>query len=252
MSKKTKNFATAAAPVIEAVMEQLLSLASEAQALEWLRVIEDGFVTSKHQLPTKDRRKSVILWVKDYEVSDEEKAKGYLGHFIAVSYKPKDKRWTLYPTKMLMDLKHHPQRAYKNDQKHPNWGHPILRAIKKSKPYKTLDAANAALNSLHEDFPTASIPTKSKLYLMIFSREDNPAKPVQKYVFEIRALPNGHYTIDYRLNDGKKEAQPKTMRKKLPKKTVAQSGVQKDNKTKENKGLFTARESLRRQRKTRK
>ncbi len=227
-------------------------------------MLEASFVTSKQQLPAEGKKKSVILWVKDYDITPEEKEKGYLGNFIAISYKQADKKWTLYPTKILMDLKHHPLRAYKNDQKHPNWGHPILRAIKKKTPYKTLDAANKALMQLHEQYPTASIPTKSKFYLMIFSREANPAMPVQKYVFEIKTNSDGSYGIDVRLNDYKAKKKSKQPKKKQKiNKDVTKSNVTVTTqpnpvpsvpKTSETEaaGKFTARESLRRQKKGRK
>ncbi|MDE3059544.1 MAG: hypothetical protein KGJ06_00865 [Pseudomonadota bacterium] len=220
----TKKLAFSNTPTIEAVTEQALRLASEEQAIEWLEMLEHHFIVSRHQIDEKTKRKSLILWIKGYEVTKEEKAKGYLGNFAAITYKQVNNKWTLYPTKMYVELAQHPQRKYQNNAKHPNWGHPILRSIQKKKTYETIEAAEADLMKLHEQFPMASIPAKKRFYLMIFSRDTDRNKPVKKYVFEIKVLPEGGFYIDFKLNDYQAK-QSKPVKQEKAKKQAAKTRI---------------------------
>ena len=237
-----KKLADIQFPTIATVMDQLLRLGNEQQAIDFLQNIETHFVISRYQINEENKRHSVILWIKDYDVTPEEDAKGYIGNFAAITYKAVGKKLTLYPTKIFLDLKQHPQRKYINTQKHPNWGHPILKAIKKKKTYKTIEAAHADLARVHEQFPTASIPTKRCLYVMVFSRAEDTKKPIQKYVLEPKALPEGGYYIAVTLNEGKRPKKPES-KKVIPKIPKTSEDV------KAPQGKFTSKEALRRSKK---
>ncbi len=252
-SHKAKKLAVANAPTIEAVTGEMLRLANEQQAIEWLEALEKSFIVSKHQIDEKTKRKSLILWIRGYEVTKEEKEKGYLGNFAAITYKPAANRWTLYPTKIFLDLAKHPQRKYVNDAKHPNWGHPILRTIKKKKTYSTVEEAEADLQKLHEQFPMASIPALKRFYLMIYSRENNSEKPINKYVFRIKVLPEGGFYIDYKINEYKPKLPIKTDSKKavVQTKEAVTSAVAQPQTPENPKGFFASKEELRRKKKRR-
>ncbi len=245
-----KQFAAANIPVIEAVTENLLRLATEQQAIDWLNSLERMFIISKNQIEATgtSNKKSLLLWIKNYDITKEEKEKGYLGNFAVITYKQYNQKWTLYPTKMFVDVAQHPQRKYVNTSQHPNWGHPILRSIKKKKTYQTLEEAQRDLEKLHEQFPTATIPTKKCLYVMIFSRDDDQEKPLHKYVLEVKVLPEGGFYIDHHINTHK----PKKLKTTSP--TVAAPAFIAEHphmtSTEEaKKGFFASREELKRKRK---
>jgi hypothetical protein len=198
---KKKKLATVRNPTIEAVVKQLLRLPDEQSALGRLESLRAYFVTSNKQI-TETKTPSVLLWIKGFEVSNAELAKGYHGHFAVVTYKRlPDGKYTLTATKITMDLKHHPERKYQPvRQRHPNWGHPVLRKIKKNLPYATIEDAAVLLVKLHEEYPDASIPGEMKLYLMIFDRTDDGRKPIKKWIFEIKPTTGEQYIIEYREN----------------------------------------------------
>lgn len=204
--KNKKKFAIAQSPIIEAVIEQLLRLASEQQAITWLETIKNNFIISKQQIYSKNKYRSLILWIKGFSITEEEAEKGCIGNFAVITYRYVNGKWTLYPTKINVPITFHPQRRYQNNSKYPNWGHPILRIIRKKKSYRTVEEARSDLTTLHEQFPIASIPAKNKLYLMIFSRESNAKKTVKKYVLEIKVLSDGIF-IDFKINNYNKKRQ---------------------------------------------
>lgn len=216
-----KKLADVGFPTIAAVLDGLLRLGNAQQAEDFLNKIAEHFVLSKTQIKTETQNPSIILWIRDYDLTPQEIERGYTGNFAAISYKKLGEKWTLYPTKIFVELKLHPHRKYTNTQTHPNWAHPIMKEIRKGKTYKTLEAAQADLAKIHEQFPTATIPTKECLYVMVFSRAENKDKPVQKYILEPKKKADGSFTIDVQQNRG----QP--MRKKKGGKQVAAPAVSK-------------------------
>lgn len=203
---KQKKIATVRNPTIEAVVKQLLRLPDEQAALRKMQALRSHFVTSRKELP-ESKTANVILWVKGFEVSNTELEEGYLGHFAVISPKRMpDGRWTLAATKITLDIKEHPSRKYQaKKQRHPNWGHPVLRKIKKGIKYATVEEAAGLLLKLHEEYPDASIPGELKLYLMVYGRENPGDNPLKKWVFEIK--PEGElYKIDMYENIRKPKA----------------------------------------------
>jgi len=250
--KQGKKLALSNAPSIEAVTNQLLRLANEQQAIDWLAKLENTFITSRHQIDSKSKQRSLIMWIKGYEVNTEEKEKGYIGNFAAIAYKQANGKWTLYPTKVYVPLADHPQRKYTNNAKHPNWGHPIMRGILAKKIYKSVEAAEADMAKLHEQFPTASIPAKKKLYLMVFSRDGDRNKPISKYVFEVKVAPEGGFFIAHKLNEQKAKPADKATKQKKKAKTELLEKVKKSSNTEttekvkdtDNPGFFASKVEL--------
>lgn len=187
-------------PTIGAVLAGTYRFASEEQAKQQLQIFRDHFVLSRHQNEEAGEN-SIILWIKGYSITPEEKKGGYTGNYAVVGLKklPEGKH-TLQATKLESELKYHPQRQ-RPAHKHPNWGHPILRSVKKKRIYATVEAAQAELQLLHEEYPQVTIPLTNKLYLIIYSRQQTP--PAQKYVMEIKVGEEGGFYIDAYPNEYK-------------------------------------------------
>ena len=238
MSAPSKRYASVNNPTINAVVHALFCLPTEALAREKLDTIREHFIISAKQI-ANDAHPSVHLWIKGYEVTPEQKEKGVIGNYALISYKKtgegKDCKWVLNATRLDMPANTHPQRAQvKRDN--PNWGHPVLRSIRKGKHYATLEEAQAELNLLHTQFPKVSIPNMGKLFIMIYCSERPPKERMVKHILKIKLQPDATYLIEC------KENMPKELRglaDKKPKKPVA-----KPLEPSEPKGYFTAKVAL--------
>ena len=206
---KQKKIATVRNPSVEAVVKQLLRLPDEATALRKIEQMRGHFVVSKQNIEESDTP-HLMMWIKGFDVSDEELKKGFLGHFAIIAPKKlPDDRWTLTPTKVELELGKHPQKKYQaKKQRHPNWGHPILRKIKKGIDGVDLEDAVAYLMKLHEEYPEASIPGDMKLYLMIYAKAEKGDRPIKKYVFEVVQKEIG-YSVVYEENTYQAEQEAK-------------------------------------------
>lgn len=202
MAKKMpENYATIEKPVIEAVVNELFRFETPKQAVDQLEAIRSSFITSREQ--TEDNKVSVRLWIKGYALTEDEIKEGYLGHFATIRYKEvKGKKIALYAEKDNVPLKTHPQKK-RQKARHPNWGHPILRGVKKKKTYKTIEEAQKQIQLLHEEFPEVSIPCTHKMYVMIYQRGPEGTAggpPVQKWVLNIKVDENGAYFLEAEVN----------------------------------------------------
>lgn len=199
-TEKPRRYATIMHPTIGAVLAGTYRFANEEQAKQQLQIFRDHFVLSRHQ-NEESGENGIILWIKGYDVTNDEKKGGYTGNYALVGLKKlADGKHTLVATKLESELKYHPQRQ-RPKHKHPNWGHPILRSVKKQRIYPTVEAAQKELQMLHEEYPQVTIPLTNKLYLIIYSRQQNP--PAQKFVLEIKVGDDGGFFIDAYENDYK-------------------------------------------------
>ena len=195
---KQKKHATVGNPTVNAVLKSLFRFANEQQALDRLQQIKEHFVTSKHSAAAESAH-SAIIWVRGFDVTENEKSQGYTGNYALIACKQLGDKFTLSATKLESELKFHPQRK-RPKQKHPDWGHPILRGIKKKRVFASAREAAQELQRLHEEFPEVSIPDESRLMIILYEKVEGVKSPVQKYKFEIRAIPEGGYFIDYKRN----------------------------------------------------
>lgn len=225
-----KRYASASLPLMEAILNTLFRFSKEEQALKQLEELRERFILSKEQ---EDDNLSVRLWISDFSLTEEEIAQGYLGNFAVIRHrKIGDGKFTLYPEKLEIELKNHPQKK-RPKRAHPDWGHPILRVIKKKPVFQSVEDAHALLMKLHEEYPEISIPTKNKLYIILYERLKKP--PVRKYVLEIKVKEGGGFYIDNAENTYK------------PKKVPKQEGVLTDEE-KVAKGYFTSMVELKKKR----
>ncbi len=207
-----KRLATEKNPTIEAVTNGLFRLSNEKQALEKIEALKDNFIVSS-KLPASKIDGAIKLWIRGYKITEEEEKNGYLGNYAEIKpLKLADGKYTIVAAKLDIKLKYHPQRK-RPKQKHPDWGHPCMRLIKKENVFETIEDAQAVLGQLHEEFPNISIPAVNKLFVIIYSKAEKP--PVQKYILEI--VPNkdgGGFLIEHKKNNFDKKKVPVTNDKK--------------------------------------
>ena len=257
------RYATVRHPTIEASIKGLFRFEREEQATQRLKSIADYFVLSKkHASPneaTEDEQsqtkpseplREVILWVRGYYLNAADEAKGALGHFAKITVKEtQDRRYTLRAEKVPVEIKFHPQKR-RLQSKHPNWGHPILRSVLKERSYDSVEAAAAALQMLHEEYPDVSIPTGNKLYIITYSRGKEAAKPVQKVVLEIKLSPAGDGSCVIVSKENQKPFQTKD-EKAAATETKAEEASQQELEKANPAGYYTSMVKLKRKAKNR-
>lgn len=227
-------------PSIGAALAGTYRFASEEQARQQLNIFRQHFVLSKHQ-GADSHENNILLWIKGYEVTTAEKANGWTGNYCAIGIvKKPDGKFSLEAKKLESDLKFHPQRQ-RPTHKHPNWGHPILRSVKKKRIYATVEAAQAELQLLHEEYPEVTIPLTNKLYLIIYSRQQTP--PAQKFVLEVKVDDDGGFYIDSYANEYRAQAGAEATQEE-----AAPAPADAKKKT-EDAGYFTSMVALKRSRK---
>lgn len=205
---KTRKVAWAEHPLVEAVVKQLYRFSEPDQALRRLEQLQSYFEISSSQ-ETKDGLQ-LRLWIKGFGLTDDDHKKGYLGHYALVRpRKVAEGHIILLAEKDEVPLEKHPQKQ-RPKQKHPNWGHPILRGIQKKKVYTQLVEAQSELDKLHREFPDTSIPNVNKLHIMIYSKEQGgKGNPTKKVTLEIKSTPDGKFQIISKENAGRRKAPAK-------------------------------------------
>ena len=239
-----RKIATIKNPTIEATVNGLYRFENEKQALDRIQTLRDNFIISKTQ---DDDDSTTFLWIKGFEITDKESEAGYLGNFAEIQIKKlEDGKFALGAEKVETDIKNHPQKK-RPKQAMPNWGHPILRKIKKGEKFEEVEPAQELLQRLHENFPETSIPVTNKVYAMVYSRKENPKKPIQKYVFEIKTLKEGGFFIEYSLNEYEAKDLPGVGKNARDKRAEIEDGEDMQQAAK--KGYFASMVELKRSRK---
>ena len=199
------RYANAGNKHIAAAIEKLYRFEKEQDAIDKLDNIQSHFITSNQQVDDIPK-KGIVLWIKDYDITHEEEEQGYMGNYAFLTYEVlEDGLYTLSTTKLDTELKYHPRRKRNTNEAMPNWGHPILRSVKKGKIYPTLEAVEAEFEQLHREYPQTTVPSREKLFIMVYSRAENPDNPVQRYALEIKQVQGGGFVIDCSLNEYQKE-----------------------------------------------
>lgn len=205
------RYANALHAPVAAVINGLFRFRDQAQAhgrLEKLRGQYTHVSERADWAETPSDTPFLLLWIRNFELSEAEEQAGYLGHYARITccqMADEDGLYSLQAEKIERPLKFHPQRK-RPQARCPNWGHPVLRNIKKVKHYASLEEASGQLAQLHLEYPETTIPGVNKLYLMIFSREDSPSNPLGKYILEIVNEHGGGFTIVANKNEYKPRA----------------------------------------------
>ncbi len=194
MSDSERKYATVQHPTIEALVHGLYKYVARKDAVSRLENIRSNFVMSKDAPASTKEDPTALFWIKGYAVTEKELKDGYTGHFCRMEIATNSKgQFTLSASKIDVPLTKHPQKK-RQQSTHPNWGHPVMRAIKKGKVYSTLEAAAAELELLHLEYPEVSIPGVNKLYLIIYEKREGVKQPTRKVALELTAKDAG-FTI---------------------------------------------------------
>lgn len=207
-----KTLANIKSPIIQAVINEQYRFKTEEDALKKIAYLKTRFVESK-KAREADGGKNAIIWVKDYDLTDEETEAGLLGNFALINFTfdKKSKQHYLQATKLPAEPKFHPKRI-RSKQSTADFGHFVLRRVSKNWWYPTIEEANKDLELLAADYPEVSIPATNKLYTMIYRRAEKGDKPVKRYVLEVEAHEQGGFTISIKENTyvAKKKPEKKT------------------------------------------
>jgi hypothetical protein len=182
-----QHYANMANPHVSALVTGRYRFEHEGIAKQKMDYFRKSFTTARQEATADipENKEVLVLWIRDFAVTPEEIEEGYLGHYAFITPERMETGiYTLACVKLDTELKYHPRRTRKKSRL-PNWGHPILRAVKKGKHYKTLDGIQAELDALHIEYPETTIPGDNKLLLMIFDRQKDAKEPAQKYVITI-------------------------------------------------------------------
>ena len=249
-------------PLIQAVVQGLYRFADENAALRKIEDFKRQFVMSKRfaaitditnfdadNLPPPpedpenvvDDPNAITLWVRGLDMTQDEEAAGGLGNFARIYITVGDDAvYTLTITKLNIPARYHPQRK-REKQRHPDWGHPIMRNIRKQKMYATIEAAEHELNQLQMEYPDVCTPGKGKLFIMVYQKDGESDRPVRRHVLEIRAAHDGSFYV---------HAEAQKPLNKAPKRSVENPGeTVKPDSDKGSKGYFSSMVMVKRRRK---
>jgi hypothetical protein len=245
---RDKILAYARDPIIEAAAYGLFRFPDKKLALEKLEGLRTRYVVPVKKFADVElKTEDLILWVRGFKISEDEKDLGYEGNFVRISVIEYADSWTLLAEKIPTELKNHPQRRNSKDHKHPNWGHPIMRTIRKGRKFQDIEEADSQLRQLHAEFPETTIPGPNKLILMVYARTKGQSKdipPIEKWIFKIENTPDGEFVIKMEENKykGRIKVSEDGIGKAPPKKKVEQED-------KESKGFYTSMVALRKNKK---
>lgn len=208
MSSASRKYATIKHPTIEALVGNHYRYKDKKQALARFTNITENFVLSKEQPETSASDPVTVFWIKGFALEEAEITQGFSGHFCAMRIATReDGIFTLTATKVEKPLSIHPQKK-RPTSKHPNWGHPVMRAVKRQKVYATLEEAQTELEQLHLEFPEVSIPGGAKLYIIVYEKREGIARPTHKMALEIQVQPDGGFIISARDNEKTGKTKP--------------------------------------------
>ena len=200
--RPTKRYARVSHPLIEAVVHGLFRFQSRDDANKKLREVRKTYHASRQQ-PEYDASigPRLRLWIADFDVTDEDKEKGYCGHFAVLRIEEnEDGRLVLIAEKENSSVTTHPRKKYPHHQQ-VNWSHPIMINIKRQKRFDTLEDAQRMLQNLHEEYPNTTVPGVGRMNAIVYEREEgNKGRPVKKYVFTIEAHKDGGFYVQAELN----------------------------------------------------
>lgn len=158
----------------------------EWQAEETLAKIHNDYLRSKESTPEK-----VKLWVRGFNITKDEKAMHYRGNFaLLAKVEAAGGKWSIRAEKIDVPLAKHPEKE-RPKERHPNWGHPVLRAVETGKLFDGLEIARAFLHSLHAEYPDATIPGKDVVHVMVYRRKDDEASPIEKISLKVKPQSDG-------------------------------------------------------------
>lgn len=190
---------------VQAMLHSLFRFQNPMQAQLVSNRFADEVILSPKMSDPKDR-KAIVLWVRDLDVTEEQRKLGYLGNFAKISLvKLPNGKWTLSMLRIDVPLNKHPLYV-KVARRYPNSGHPVMRAASRSKTWPSMQEAFAQLMKLHEEYPEVSVPGVNTLKIMTYKRaEEKGVSPVQRLVLKVIKRDEGKYGIDIQVAGAERE-----------------------------------------------
>lgn len=194
--KKKKHLASLQDPTIEAIAEGMFRFAAQSQAISLMQRLSEQYAIARDQDPLPPGGCPTLkLWIRDFEVTKDEASKGFKGNFVRVQVKGiAEDKYTLVAQKLSLPLTQHPH-SERPKRRHPNNGHPVIRAAQRNKVFPEIEQARLALIQMHEEFPETSIPGRDKLHVLLYSRQYKP--PIRKVTIRVVPAEGGNgYRFD--------------------------------------------------------
>lgn len=167
-------------------------------ACEMLKTIRENFVVSKKLVAYEDAEDpgQLIVWIRGFELTEDERNKGYVGNYVHVRITQEaDHKFHISLRKMVTELSDHPQRR-RPPSPMPDWGHPILRDVKKGRQYVDREEAERELSRLVHAFPDISrTEGPDRLRIMIWN---SVTKKPMKFILEVVDGNDGRFKISER------------------------------------------------------
>jgi len=204
-STHTPRYLSAETPSVLEAISGFERRPTREKAVARIAELTVGMTLAREPLGSGDSEEPVV-WIMGFDVSPKELSKGYRGNYARLSPRRLDDgAWTVFVEKIDVELARHPSRG-RRPRYHPNWGHPILRGAqgnprqpnRSPRVYATRAAAQHELAQLKREFPEAAILNDGLLFIMVFSRTQQP--PIQRIRILIRPHGNG-YILSVQSNE---------------------------------------------------
>ena len=153
---------------------------------------------------------SVVLWVRDYEITPAEREAGAVGNFMALIPRERNGYTVIHVAKRYVPVRYHPvkDRPVSGTRTHPDWGERVLRTARggtgAEQPYETRRDAEAALESLRNRYPkaTRSSTHPGRLDVLIYEGRDHRPSPVGQYTLYVQPADEGRFVVVVEPGDG--------------------------------------------------
>lgn len=194
VKKDEKYYAYFEHETVQAMLHSLFRFQSAMQAQLVSNRFADEVILAPKMSDPKDR-KAIFLWVRDLDVTDEQRKQGYCGNFAKISLvKLPNGKWTLTMIRVDIPLNKHPI-FVRVSRRYPNSGHPVIRAADRGKSFESMMAANDALMKLHEEYPEVSIPGVNRLKIMSYRKAPKGESPIQRLELNVVKRGEDDYII---------------------------------------------------------
>lgn len=149
---------------------------------------------------------ALVLWVRGYLITQQERAEGYLGNYLALwperaAYDRMGRRVVVHVRKIPVPVTEHPVRS-RPKRSHPDWGVWVLRNAqnpsgKKPHPYKTRTDAEASIDWLQGEYPGAtSITRQGRTGVLIYDRQGSKGPtPTRQFVLYVKQTEEGFVVV---------------------------------------------------------
>ena len=202
-----KKLANTGNPIISELLNGYLIGARKVDVEKKLDIIREYFITSNQDNLLTGAEGIITFWIRGFEVTEDEKERGYLGNFVTVYILTFDKYYYASAKKVITaNNKRHPNKINNTkSKKHPNYGYKAVRFARSGKRFKRLEDATELIKNLRLDYPETSImPKDRKIYFILWDPahdySDNTGKSVSKVVMKAKYEKEGSWYLSLESN----------------------------------------------------